>query len=436
MLRRNTNQQPQQQQQQTSNQNSNYQSSSLFSSYFSSAESTTNNNTNNLNDESTEDEEQLILEEEQKRQQQFEQERVARMVLNASRDRTSEFQSTIRSFQSRQAHSPQQQIQQQQQQALLSNDQSQSSNSTSNKILSSKEAIQRRNVFTRSAKTIGRELTNTCIKLEKLTELVKRKSLFDDKPKEIEDLTYAIKQDLMHLQSSIGQLQSLNKTSQSQKDGKNMQKHSFNVVYTLQSKLANVSNVFKSALETRNENFRSQTERGEQFFSKNTLNPSKAASVFAPPQMPGSNMGRSVLLYQGDQAQTSQQSSQNEQQQKQPGGGTVLNMDLMQKQKMQQRLIVNEEETFLKDRANAMQTVESTIIELGGMFQSLATMIKEQDEAITRIDSNVEDVDVNVSEAHTELLKYFQSVTSNRWLMIKIFGILIVFFVFFVVVMT
>jgi hypothetical protein len=37
-------------------------------------------------------------------------------------------------------------------------------------------------------------------------------------------------------------------------------------------------------------------------------------------------------------------------------------------------------------------------------------MIKEQDEAIQRIDSNIEDVDLNVSQAHTELLKYFQLV--------------------------
>ena len=142
--------------------------------------------------------------------------------------------------------------------------------------------------------------------------------------------------------------------------------------------------------------------------------------------MPGSSMGRSVLLYQGNQSsQTSSGDS-----------STILNMDLIQKQQMQKRLIINEEETFLRDRANAMQTVEQTIIELGGMFQQLATMIKEQDEAIQRIDSNIEDVDLNVSEAHSELLKYFQSVTSNRWLMIKIFTVLIVFFVIFVVVMT
>jgi len=55
--------------------------------------------------------------------------------------------------------------------------------------------------------------------------------------------------------------------------------------------------------------------------------------------------------------------------------------------------------------------------------------------AFYRIDSNVEDTFMNVEAAHSEILKYFQSVTSNRWLMIKIFGVLIVFFIIFVVFM-
>ncbi|MBN3316985.1 STX5 protein, partial [Atractosteus spatula] len=49
------------------------------------------------------------------------------------------------------------------------------------------------------------------------------------------------------------------------------------------------------------------------------------------------------------------------------------------------------------------------------------------------IDANVEDTQLNVEAAHGEILKYFQSVTSNRWLMVKIFLILIIFFVVFVV---
>ena len=43
---------------------------------------------------------------------------------------------------------------------------------------------------------------------------------------------------------------------------------------------------------------------------------------------------------------------------------------------------------------------------------------------------------MNVEAAHTEILKYFQSVTNNRWLMVKVFGVLIFFFLIFVVFMS
>ena len=80
-----------------------------------------------------------------------------------------------------------------------------------------------------------------------------------------------------------------------------------------------------------------------------------------------------------------------------------------------------------------MHKIESTIVELGGIYQQLAHMVKEQEEMVERIDANVQDTEINVEAAHGEILKYFQSITSNRWLMIKIFGVLILFFIFFVV---
>ena len=46
-----------------------------------------------------------------------------------------------------------------------------------------------------------------------------------------------------------------------------------------------------------------------------------------------------------------------------------------------------------------------------------------------RIDANVEESEMNIEAAHGELLKYFRSVTSNRWLMVKIFATVIVFFI-------
>lgn len=112
-------------------------------------------------------------------------------------------------------------------------------------------------------------------------------------------------------------------------------------------------------------------------------------------------------------------------------GDVAIDMD-SQNNPMQLQLI-DEQDSYIQSRADTMQNIESTIVELGSIFQQLAHMVKEQEETIQRIDANVEDTQLNVEAAHTEILKYFQSVSSNRWLMIKIFLVLIIFFIIFVV---
>lgn len=99
----------------------------------------------------------------------------------------------------------------------------------------------------------------------------------------------------------------------------------------------------------------------------------------------------------------------------------------------QQMMLYDESDNYVQQRAETMQNIESTIVELGGIFQQLAHMVKEQEEMVERIDSNVQDAELNIEAAHGQILKYFQSVSKNRWLMIKIFGVLIMFFIFFVI---
>lgn len=93
----------------------------------------------------------------------------------------------------------------------------------------------------------------------------------------------------------------------------------------------------------------------------------------------------------------------------------------------------NHAQRYLMDRANTMQNIESTIVELGQIFNQLASMVQQQEEMITRIDSNVADTQLNVEAAHESLLRYFASVTNNRWLMLKVFGVLFFFFIVFVI---
>uniref|UniRef100_A0A674CKW6 Syntaxin-5 n=2 Tax=Salmo trutta TaxID=8032 RepID=A0A674CKW6_SALTR len=296
------------------------------------------------------------------------------------RDRTNEFQSACKSLQTRQ-----------------------------NGVQPTKpalSALKQRSDFTLMAKRIGKDLSNTFAKLEKLTILAKRKSLFDDKAVEIEELTYIIKQDINSLNKQIAQLQDLIR-SHGAPSGRHIQTHSNTIVVSLQSKLASMSNDFKSVLEVRTENLKQQKCRREQFSQPPV---SSSSPLLA-------NNFKSSLLMQDESRST--------------GGEVAIDMD-NQSNPLQLQLI-DEQDSYIQSRADTMQNIESTIVELGSIFQQLAHMVKEQEETVQRIDANVEDTQLNVDMAHTEILKYFQSVSSNRWLMVKIFLVLIVFFIVFVV---
>uniref|UniRef100_A0A8C5EBX0 Syntaxin-5 n=1 Tax=Gouania willdenowi TaxID=441366 RepID=A0A8C5EBX0_GOUWI len=265
-------------------------------------------------------------------------------------------------------------------------------------------ALRQRSDFTVMAKRIGKDLSNTFAKLEKLTILAKKKSLFDDKAMEIEELTYIIKQDINSLNKQIAQLQDLVRT-RGAPGGRHIQTHSNTIVVSLQSKLATMSNDFKSVLEVRTENLKQQRSRREQF---------SQPPVASSPLM--ANNFRSSVLMQDESRSISD---------------VAISMD-SQTNPLQLQLI-DEQDSYIQSRADTMQNIESTIVELGSIFQQLAHMVKEQEETVQRIDANVEDTQLNVEGAHTEILKYFQSVSSNRWLMIKIFLVLVVFFIIFVV---
>uniref|UniRef100_A0A182X656 t-SNARE coiled-coil homology domain-containing protein n=1 Tax=Anopheles quadriannulatus TaxID=34691 RepID=A0A182X656_ANOQN len=277
--------------------------------------------------------------------------------------------------------------------------------------------------FMMIAKHIGKNIASTYTKLEKLTLLAKKKTLFDDRPAEIQELTYIIKGDLNSLNQQIARLQEVSKSQRrSTSNGKHLLSHSSNMVVALQAKLANMSSDFKQVLEVRTENLKQQKSRRDQF-SQGPM-----AGGLPPSTMRGSTQGSLLLQEQQDQVCIDMGGAGTS------GGSSSERAPLLQQQQQQQQLVLyDESDTYVQERAETMQNIESTIVELGGIFQQLAHMVKEQEEMVERIDSNLQDVELNVEAAHGEILKYFQSVTKNRWLMIKIFGVLILFFIFFVI---
>ncbi|XP_053977089.1 syntaxin-5 [Hylaeus volcanicus] len=303
-----------------------------------------------------------------------------------SRDRTNEFVNAIRSMQSRTVS-----------RVVLQNPRR-------------ARQLQSYSNFMMIAKSIGKNIASTYTKLEKLALLAKRKSIFNDRQMEIEELTNIIKTDLKSLNHQIGKLQELGKK---QRDGygatqsHHIASHSSSIVMALQSKLANMSTHFKNVLEVRSENMREEQSRRQQFTQG-------SVSTMLPPSVVGK---QGSLLFQEQDSASS----------------VAIDLEPAMGQLTLQRAITDDTEAYVQSRAETMQNIESTIVELGGIFQQLAHMVKEQEEMVERIDSNIEDTELNVEAAHAEILKYFQSVTNNRWLMIKIFAVLIFFFIFFVV---
>ncbi len=59
--------------------------------------------------------------------------------------------------------------------------------------------------------------------------------------------------------------------------------------------------------------------------------------------------------------------------------------------------------------------------------------VQEQGEMAMRIDENVDDALANVDAGQAQLLKYLNTISSNRWLIMKVFFVLMVFLVFFLV---
>ena len=108
---------------------------------------------------------------------------------------------------------------------------------------------------------------------------------------------------------------------------------------------------------------------------------------------------------------------------------------------------MDEQQSYAQARADTMLNIESNINELGQIFKQLANLVAEQGETIQRyvetvfssnfahfrIDMNVEETSLQVESAHMELLKYFKNISKNRWLAVKVFGTLIVFFIIFIV---
>ncbi|GBF92493.1 syntaxin-like [Raphidocelis subcapitata] len=271
-----------------------------------------------------------------------------------------------------------------------------------------KAAVLQQSEFARKASQIGLAIHKTSMKLQKLAQLAKRTSMFDDPSLEIDELTGIIKRDIQSLNDGIAELQ---RVSARRGDAANKQseEHSHTVVDSLRTRLKDATAEFKEVLTLRTDNLKVHNERRQLFSSQ--------------PDASSSLLERTPLLAAGGDSSGARTASSLFG--GQPGGGGGGGA-------MQQQLALQQTDGYLSSRAEALQNVEATIVELGSIFTQLAEMVQAQGEMAQRIDENVEETLGNVDSAKAQLMRYLNSISSNRMLMIKVFLVLMLFMAVFV----
>ena len=271
---------------------------------------------------------------------------------------------------------------------------------------------------------------STSQKLAQLAKLAKRTSMFDDPTQQINELTAVIKQDITNMNNEIAELQMLNAAGNKQSS-----EHSTSVVTNLKGRLMDTTKEFKDVLTLRTDSLKVHESRQAAMYSPGMRSRAQAGGgghvPFAGAPNASGGAGQQPTLF-SSAARVAKQPPGGSGQASTSSLGHPFDPSANSQQQQQQQLLLRQEDTYMNSRAEALQNVESTITELGGMFQQLATMVQQQQEVAIRIDQDVDETMTNVEGAQAQLLKYLDRISGNRWLVLKIFFVLMAFMTVFV----
>ena len=91
------------------------------------------------------------------------------------------------------------------------------------------------------------------------------------------------------------------------------------------------------------------------------------------------------------------------------------------------------DQNYLRERADAMEQVESNIVELGAVYNRLATMVHEHKDMVQRVEDNVDEANSMVTMGMNQLVDTLANLRSNRGLALKVFSIMVVFIISFII---
>eukprot|EP00635_Sarcinochrysidales_sp_CCMP3193_P001279 CAMPEP_0118903396 /NCGR_PEP_ID=MMETSP1166-20130328/8273_1 /TAXON_ID=1104430 /ORGANISM="Chrysoreinhardia sp, Strain CCMP3193" /LENGTH=293 /DNA_ID=CAMNT_0006842623 /DNA_START=15 /DNA_END=896 /DNA_ORIENTATION=+ len=234
-------------------------------------------------------------------------------------------------------------------------------------------------------------------KLERLSQLVRRSSLFEDATEEISSLIRSAN-DEVTLASTKFRAAKADNSQQQQKKKTAVAAHVASIEQAVTAEIEETSRFFKAVLRRRSETMRQQHERREVFGKKTER---ARIPVFDDVQRPPPPPSRGVP----EDATT----------RKKNGGGGLS--------QQQQELLIPDR-TYQTSRASATADVEAQVQELGNIFGKLTSLISQQDELVERIELNVEDANANVDATATLLRGRLSNMSDSATTAVKVASIL------------
>lgn len=338
--------------------------------------------------------------------------------------------------------------------------------------------------FHNTAGGISRDIAATSSMLAELTQLVRQKSLFQDDSQKVNELVVRIKTVIENLN---GRLDAAERQSTQQKRtlGKNSQsaQQASNVVGQLQEEFGQAAAGFKTILQHRTDVLKETTDRKRDIYGTGTgandvedipvLNLENRPPVYnrsshddngaggggmgpagfptldltsgmmAAGEATGSQLprphgvtpsrgasipsfaGSSVPNYYGNSQQTNDNAA---------GMMSPFDIQRMEQESGQDQMMqLIPDQDYLRDRANAMEQVESNIVELGAVYSRLATMVHEHKDMVQRVEDNVDEANSMINLSLNTLTDTLTNLRTNRGLALKVFSILVVFIIAFIV---
>lgn len=343
--------------------------------------------------------------------------------------------------------------------------------------------------FHTKASQISLDINLTSTLLTELTQLVRTRTLFMDDSDRVNFLVLKIKSNIENLNLRLEESQKVIST-QKRRLGEKSQagQEASNIVGQLKEDFVKATSGFKAVLQQRSDWMKEQSERKREVFGgnahadnlsfmsskphvygSNNLDDSKPMNISKPNMLNNNNFNMLDLTsglmrdVAADEQRTGESTSSlppssmglrnrvkgNDGIQSFSGSQYApLDMNMSSEPKTAltplemkrldeetgnaQMMQLIPDQTYLRERADAMSTVETNIVELGTIFNKLAVMVNEHREVVQRLEDNVNDAGRNINLSMETLADTLTNLNSNRALFGKIFGIIVVFIILFV----